>query len=82
MSEPTKLLNIQTLMAALGEAQQQYLQAQMDEERTRSVATVALNAVNEAQRAFDDAVENIRKTGPRNSDWGTLNKFRKTPKLS
>lgn len=57
---------------ALLSLQEIYLSRLATTEAARKDEIIALNALNEAQKAFDDAVAETRKAAaPRGSDWAT-----------
>lgn len=60
---------IEDLAKAVREAQEAYDDAEREARRARNKETDALNRLNEAQRAFDSAVDSMRKSAPRASDW-------------
>ena len=56
---------------ALDEAHRAYERASSDEAYASREATIALNKLNEAQKAFDEVVSKIKQErGPNSSDWG------------
>jgi indole-3-glycerol phosphate synthase len=50
-------------------ARKKYEDFKTEEARASRDTTSALNALNEAQKAFDAAVAEIKKAAPRDSDW-------------
>ena len=50
-------------------ARKHYEDARADCEELRRKETIALNALNDAQKAFDEAVAEIKETPPWNSHW-------------
>lgn len=53
----------------LREARSLYDELHRDSEAARTRETDALNALNRAQKAFDEAVAAVKKDAPWNSDW-------------
>lgn len=61
--------DIATLAEALKKADEEYVAAKKEESFARNAATDALNKLNQAQKAFDAAVESIRDAAPFDSEW-------------
>lgn len=53
----------------LEEAQRNYEIAQAGYDHANSERIAALNSLNDAQKAFDSAVDAVREKAPRESDW-------------
>lgn len=64
-----KKLTIEAAHAGLKKAQELYDDAHNAYEAARSRETNARNELNRAQKAFDEAVADVKKGAPRNSDW-------------
>jgi hypothetical protein len=63
-------MGLAELEAELTKANAAYHLARTRAEGARASETEALNLCNRAQKALDDAVAGLRKTGPSASDWG------------
>lgn len=50
-----------------------YESAHLASESARTTETEALNALNRAQKEFDEAVAAIKEAAPTKSDWGSRN---------
>lgn len=57
------------LLQALDVEERNYEAAKTEERRASKVATQALNALNEAQKAVDKAISEAKKAAPTGSDW-------------
>ncbi len=57
------------LTGMLEQRKQLYAQAKEKEEKARANLTHALNELNEAQKMFDEYVDEIRKQAPQETDW-------------
>lgn len=55
--------------AAAEKARAVYVEAERRKDEAYREATRALNALNEAQKAFDAVVTKMRGEAPRDSDW-------------
>lgn len=64
-----KKLTIESAHEGLKKAQELYDDAHNAYEAARSRETDARNQLNRAQKAFDEAVANVKKNAPWNSDW-------------
>lgn len=53
----------------LTDAKADHSERKREEDHARSRCTAALNVLNAAQRAFDQAVADVRKDAPWDSDW-------------
>jgi hypothetical protein len=76
MGEGWEEINKATLQRAtqeLVEASARYESAHRASELARTTETEALNALNRAQKEFDEAVAVIKNAAPRNSDWHSGN---------
>ena len=54
----------------LGNAMESYAGAQLSAKLATGEETSALDSLNDAQRAFDAAVQTLRAAGPWGSNWG------------
>ncbi len=63
--------NIPDLLADEAAARQQLKDAEQAESIARSASTAARNRLNAAQKAIDEAMRDLRKSSPRESDWHT-----------
>lgn len=63
--------SIAALAEELTKADEEYVAAKKEESFARNATTDALNKLNQAQKAFDAAVESIRDAAPFDSDWKT-----------
>lgn len=61
--------SLQSALQELDEANKRYEEAKLQESRARSVEVAASNALNEAQRKFDDIVASIKRNAPHGSEW-------------
>lgn len=66
----SKKPDLTRLADALAAATDAHTAAKMEESAARSRETAALNALNDAQREFDEAIAELRKSGPLDSNWG------------
>lgn len=57
------------IAASLAAARERFDVAEQEASFARNRETSALNELNKAQRAFDDAVAALKDKPPRNSDW-------------
>ena len=64
-----KALSMEDALLALKNARQKYDEVHAEMESVRRAETNALNVLNDAQRAFDAAVGDVRADPPWNSDW-------------
>lgn len=64
------------LERALADATDELRQAEERTSEARSAECAAINRVNEAQRAFDTYVKEIRDAAPRSSDWKQRERMR------
>lgn len=62
-------VTIEQAAQALREAQAAYDDIHLAAEEARRLETAAKNELNSAQKAFDTAVEQIKKGAPRDSNW-------------
>lgn len=62
-------MNIQELIDELQEAQKSLEHAERCVSIARNEECTALNRVNNAQKAVDEALQDIRKKSPRRSNW-------------
>jgi hypothetical protein len=62
---------LQELTQELDDADQALQAAQLRSGHARREETEATNRLNEAQKAFDARVSEMRKTSPHGSDWHT-----------
>ena len=62
-------LSVAVAAEQLQNARAEYDKVHDESEAARSRETTALNALNAAQRAFDEAVAATKKNAPWNSDW-------------
>jgi hypothetical protein len=59
------------LAAAMSDAANRHNETKNAAIRALSAETSALNDLNTAQKAFDEAVAALKKAAPPGSDWGT-----------
>ena len=71
MAMDQKTPTIEDAVQALREAKAAYNRAHVDADLARKVETDAINKLNAAQRALDQAVEAERGSAPWNTDWHT-----------
>jgi hypothetical protein len=76
MAEPKKMPDLATLQAALEVAKNDHQKLAMEATAARSREIDALNRLNAAQRALDEAIIDIRKSSPNDSEWGRLRQNR------
>jgi len=69
MPDDTKETKLQLAERELTAAHNAYCELEAEERRARSNATAALNRLNAAQRAFDDAIAERRKIAHSASEW-------------
>lgn len=63
----------QELLKELEEAREAYTEADRSHSLAERRRTEALNTCNRLQKEFDEAVEEVRKQAPRETDWGRTN---------
>lgn len=63
------MADLSKLQTDLDAASEKYRVARVNEDTARRASTEALNAVNKAQKAFDEAVDHSRSTAPSGTDW-------------
>lgn len=68
MSESKRLLS--DLEVELAGARNQYEEARERASVASREETIALNRLNQAQKAFDERVRELRAEAPARSDWG------------
>lgn len=66
-------LTIETAMVSLRKAQEHYEKVHKECEDARRRETDAKNDLNKAQKQFDDAVAEVKKNPPWDSDWHRAN---------
>lgn len=70
MDEDTNIHDrLAALLQALGVEERNYELAKTEERRASKVSTQALNSLNKAQKAVDDALVEAQKAAPTGSDW-------------
>lgn len=62
-------LDIAALSKAVEEAHRELLEANQRYSKASQEQTIAVNRANEAQRAFERAIEAMKKQAPYGSDW-------------
>lgn len=62
-------VSITELHAKLLKSQQDYEQRKKEAAFASREETIALNALNAAQKAFDAVVDKLKQSAPRDSDW-------------
>jgi hypothetical protein len=66
----------------LTEATVELIDAEKIESQARSVTCSAKNRVNKAQKVFDEFVDGMRKSAPRNTDWKRPYEARRAVKIT
>ena len=61
---------VEQLTQEIIEAQQRYESAKQETSFARSTECAALNSLNSAQKKLDTKLAELRKSAPRDSDWG------------
>lgn len=62
-------MNIEACAKTLAEARKEYDLANEEKGRIDKEMTRVTNALNKAQKTFDEAVDQIKKDAPWNTDW-------------
>lgn len=73
--------DIPEILKILADARIDYEEADRVETQWRSTRLVALNRLNEAQRALDAAIGSLRKDAPTGTDWSRRSAERKVDTL-
>lgn len=69
-------MNIENCAKALAKANAEWSEINQRKQAVDREMTTAINKLNEAQKSFDEAVNELRANAPWNSDWHSQRKQR------